>query len=124
MRVHSKIISAGLGLLLACSGLAGAPRLPREIDEDTAYRLATLYMYHYLSLCGAAQDPVSRGKYWFVPLRIGQGAELYGSVRIDKHTGVITYRGRSFEDDRNRAHETITAQQLEIWAKTPEERHR
>jgi len=124
MSFLSKIASISLALFLAHSVLAATPRASREIDEETAYRLATLYMYRYLSFCGAAQDPVSHGRYWYVPLRMGQGADLYGSVHIDKRTGVITYRGKTFEDPTGKQQQPpTTAKELESWAKTPAKPH-
>ena len=114
MSFLSKIACVVVAFVFAHSALA-APPSGREIDEETAYHLATLYMYRYLSFCGAAQEPVSSGKYWYVPLRMGQGADLYGSVHIEKRTGVITYRGKTFEDPTGKQQQpTTTAKELEL----------
>jgi hypothetical protein len=118
----SKMTSVSFALVLAGSALSATPRGSHEIDTDTAYHLATLYMYRYISLCGAAQDPILRGKYWLVPLRVGVGAELYGSVRIDKLSGVMSYRGKTVSD-QDRPPMT-TARELERWAKAPDKPHR
>jgi hypothetical protein len=124
MSFLSKIAPLSVALLLAHSALAATPRGPHEIDEDTAYHLATSYMCRYISLCGAAQDPISHRKHWYVPLRVGVGAELFGSVRIDKLTGVISYRGKTFADQKGSRPPTTTARALEIWAKAPDKPHR
>jgi hypothetical protein len=80
---------------------------PGGISADHAYALGHWYMHRYVSLCGAAQEPILHGERWEVPLLTGQGAEPSGSVYVDCRTHVVSYRHGP----------KVTVESLDEWAK-------
>jgi hypothetical protein len=96
--------------VVALSGVvrADAPSQREEISSDRAFELAAYYRLRYIGLCGAAGDPISHAKYWEVPIVVGVGAEPAGSIRVDRHTGIVSYPG----------HPTPTPKELEAWSKS------
>ena len=80
---------------------------PGGITADHAYALAHWYMHRYVSLCGAAQEPVLHEQRWEVPLLTGQGADPSGSVYIDCRTHIVSYRRGP----------NVTVKSLDDWAR-------
>jgi hypothetical protein len=84
------------------------------LSSSRAHDLATTYMMQYISLCGVVEEPVSHRTYWELPIRVGQGAEPAGAIRVDKWTGSVSYTH----------HPTATPESLAAWEKSLEKRHK
>jgi hypothetical protein len=114
MNLVVRIFFVGISALVALSPVSRASSCAAEIDSDRAYALAATYRLRFISLCGASGEPILHANYWEVPIVVGQGAEPAGSIRVDRHTGKVSYRGKP----------TVTPEYLEAWEKSLEKPHR
>jgi hypothetical protein len=79
-------------LLVSC----GTPQLAGgsvEINADRAWHLAAMYYTHYVSGCGGVGEVVARDSFWEAPVHFGYAGTLQGSIRVDRHTGTVSYSG-------------------------------
>ena len=66
-------------------------RIDDGIDVHEADALAAIYLWEYVSGCGAPSQPILENDTWVSPLRVGVGGTLSGEVvRIDARTGEIS----------------------------------
>jgi hypothetical protein len=103
--MKSSLLVVVVAIVFCCATNADSPVSRDEISSDRAYELAALYRGRYISLCGAAGDPIRHSKYWEVPIVIGVGAQPAGSIRVDRQTGLVSYPG----------HPAVTPKQLDAW---------
>src|SRR5436305_8275211 len=62
-----------------------------EITRDHAHHLAAAYFARYVSGCGGVQPPSLRGDFWEAPVRFGYAGTPSGVIRVQRHTGVVSY---------------------------------
>jgi len=74
-----------------------------EINAVRAWHLAANYYHRYVSGCGGVGEVVAHGSYWSAPVRFGFAGTPRGSIRVDRHTGTVSYS----------AHPTVSAQSLD-----------
>jgi len=103
--MKSPLFLVAVAIAFCCAAKATSPASRDEISSDRAYELAALYRCRYISMCGAAGDPIRRSKYWEIPIVTGVGAEPAGRIRVDRRTGLVSYPG----------HPTATPKQLDAW---------
>ena len=96
-------------ILLGSAAEAGVP-----ISQDRAHQLAVWYFARYFPRedCGGAALPTLREDYWESTVGIGRGSTPRGIIRVDRHTGRISYRGPFLLKP------AVSAQSLERWAST------
>ena len=83
------IFAAFMTVSLSLSVRAGTIS-PREAE-----RLAGSYSVFVIGLsCGSVGTPVLHGDSWKVPLLSGLDARREGTIRVDRATGLISYRYR------------------------------
>ncbi len=99
------IVVAACGMTIAHVGTATPVARPTEITADRAWHLAARYYHHYVSGCGGVGQVILRGDYWDAPVHFGYAGTLRGSIRIDRHTGNVSYGG----------YPTVSAQNLDSW---------
>lgn len=119
--VRSMTGSSRLSIFLVVVLLASALLEARgaEITRDRAQQIAQWYFVRYFNEgCGGAGDAVLRGDYWECVVLIGYAATPSGIVRINRHTGRVSYRGPYLLKP------PTSADSLERWAKRLDERTR
>src|SRR4029077_6940488 len=93
---------------LACAACATRDDawVPHEFTAPEAFRLASTYRLMYIGGCGWSDPPIAHAGYWEVPVYVGIASHPEGSVRVDKHTGTVSYRWQ------DKAGPTMTPKQL------------
>ena len=76
---------------LACGSVVISAQAA-DISAREARRLASTYMVRYITGCGGVTEPIAHGNVWEVPLRFGVAGTPRGAIRVDRATGVVSYR--------------------------------
>ena len=82
------------------------------VISEQARLLASMYMVCYISGCGGVEAPSPHRDYWEARVRFGVAGTPAGSIRIDRRTAAISYKGKP----------TIYPKDFARWAKLFEQR--
>ncbi|MEI7533708.1 MAG: hypothetical protein WCK57_05010 [Verrucomicrobiae bacterium] len=77
-----------------------------EITADRAWHLAAIYDMQYISCSGGVGDVVAKGNYWEVPVHVDLVSTTLGNIRVNRHTGDVSYGWR---------HPEVSAKSLDQW---------
>ena len=88
-----------------------------EMSRNRAHQLAAYYFARYFAEgSGGAALPTLRGEYWESTVGIGYAGTPSGTIRIQRHSGRVSYDRRlSFKP-------SVSAESLDRWSKSLYER--